>query len=210
MIIIRTLLLLILFYSCNTEPVRENIEVNKTIKIEATNFPTSNNSYNYLWAKPKGPVEQSYVYKIENNKMLFTPKIEGDFNITLLVESFDHTKLYEETFLYFASGASEESEILNTDNDTEIKKEKKVVKLTSSYTIQVASWPTYEQARKDQLNLNDLGYDAYLEQFFIKSKNQTWWRVRVGHFTDKAKAEIIKEALSKIKGKDLWIDFITE
>ena len=70
---IRILLLFILFYSCNTEPVREEIEVNKTIKIEASNFPTSNNSYNYLWSKPEGPIEKSYIYKVEDNKMLFTP-----------------------------------------------------------------------------------------------------------------------------------------
>ena len=84
------------------------------------------------------------------------------------------------------------------------------LKVQSSYTIQVASWPKYEQAREDQLKLNNLGYDAYLEQYYIKSKDQTWWRVRVGHFTDKTKAEIIKEALSKIKGPGLWIDFIKE
>ena len=72
-----------------------------------------------------------------------------------------------------------------TGKSKSVTQEEKILKLTPSYTIQVASWPTYEQARKDQLNLNDLGYDAYLEQFFIKSKNQTWWRVRVGHFTDK-------------------------
>ena len=160
MILIRILLLSILFYSCNTEPVRVNIEVNKTIKIEATNFPTSNNSYNYLWAKPEGPFEQSYVYKIENNKMLFTPKIAGEFNITLLVESFDHTKLYEETFIYLASGESAVEEILvasedrvveKNNNNNNIKEIKESIKKTSSYTIQVASWPTYEQARKDQL-----------------------------------------------------------
>ena len=47
-------------------------------------------------------------------------------------------------------------------------------------------------------------------QFYIKEKDQTWWRVRIGHFTEKTKAELTKKELSKIKGNDLWIDFIKE
>ena len=60
------------------------------------------------------------------------------------------------------------------------------------------------------MELSKQGYDSYLEQYYIKSKDQTWWRVRVGHFTDRSKAEIIKKSLSNIKGTDLWIDFIKE
>ena len=53
------------------------------------------------------------------------------------------------------------------------------------YTIQVASWPTLEQARLDQIDLRENGYDAYTEQYYIKSKDQLWWRVRVGNFSNK-------------------------
>ena len=95
--ILKILILLIFMFSCNTEPIREEIEVGKTIKIEATNFPTANNSYNFLWSQPEGPTNSNFNYKIENNKMLFTPDVPGYYNVTLLVESFDKTTLYEET-----------------------------------------------------------------------------------------------------------------
>ena len=47
-----------------------------------------------------------------------------------------------------------------------------------------------------------------IEQFYIKAKDQTWWRVRVGHFNEKSKAEEVTKTLSKITGHDLWIDYI--
>ena len=66
----------------------------------------------------------------------------------------------------------------------------------NKYTIQVASWPTLEQARNDQISLREKGYDAYTEQYYIKSKDQLWWRVRVGNFSDKEIAIKIKNKLS--------------
>ena len=79
-----------------------------------------------------------------------------------------------------------------------------------SYTIQVASWPTMERAGKHQLELRNLGYDSYIEEYHIKEKAETWWRVRVGHFTDKAKAEEVKKQIADKTGIELWIDFISE
>ena len=217
MSLLRLTIIIIFFFSCNTEPIREEVQVGRTIKIEASSFPTSNNSYNYLWSKPKGPEGHNCTYKIENNKMLFTPNMSGNYDITLLVESFDKTNLYEETFTYSAIGNK-----LQTTNVVDLKNEipenirinttrkEKQSTTVRSYTIQVASWPDIESARIDQLELSKQGYDSYLEQYYIKSKDQTWWRVRVGHFTDRSKAEIIKKSLSNIKGSDLWIDFIKE
>ena len=89
----------IFFFSCYTQPVRQEIEVGKTIKIESSNFPF-NEAYTYLWSKPFGPDNHNSSYTVDENKMLFTPNISGNYNITLLVESYDKTKLYEENFLY--------------------------------------------------------------------------------------------------------------
>ena len=113
MILIRICIIFIFFFSCNTEPIRHEIEVGKTIKIESINFPF-NDSYTYLWSKPYGPDNHNSSYTIENNKMLFTPAIAGNFNITLLVESFDKTKLYEENFLYLAIGENKNIVMVNS------------------------------------------------------------------------------------------------
>ena len=65
-----------------------------------------------------------------------------------------------------------------------------------------------ERAQINQIELKKIGYDSYIEQFYIKAKDQTWWRVRVGHFNEKSKAEEVTKTLSKITGHDLWIDYI--
>ena len=209
MILARTFIILIFFFSCNTEPIREEIEVGKTIKIESTNFPF-NESYTYLWTKPYGPNNHNSSYSIENNKMLFTPSISGDYNITLLVESFDKTKLYEENFLYTAIG--EATTILKDNNkDKPLTEEIQSISEPEKnfyYTIQLASWPTVERAQKHQNELREMGYDSYIEQFYIKNKDQIWWRVRVGHFKEKSKAEEVTNTLSNITGLKLWIDYI--
>ena len=209
MILIRMCIIFIFFFSCNTEPIRHEIEVGKTIKIESLNFPF-NDSYTYLWSQPYGPDNHNSSYTIENNKMLFTPAIAGNFNITLLVESFDKTKLYEENFLYLAIGENKNIVIQKSKVESKkepvsenVKVEKKVY-----YTIQVASWPTMERAQINQIKLKKIGYDSYIEQFYIKAKDQTWWRVRVGHFKEKSKAEEVTKTLSQKTGHELWIDYI--
>ena len=50
---LRFFLIFIFFFCCNTEPIRKEIVVGKTIKIEPSNFDTKlNNNYNFLWSKP--------------------------------------------------------------------------------------------------------------------------------------------------------------
>ena len=210
---IRLILFSILIFSCNTEPIREEIEVGKTIKIQATNFPTASNSYNFLWSVPTGPSINSFSYTIEDNRMLFTPNISGNYDITLLVESFDKTTLHEEVFIYSAFGESSIVVENTIDKDEKQNKKTEIAKQTkkqNAYTIQIASWPKMEQAIEHQTNLKNLGYDSYIEEIFVESKNQTWWRVRVGHFTDKSMAESIKIKLSESLDTELWIDFVTE
>ena len=221
MIIFRMLFLIFFTFSCNSEPIREEINVGETIKIEASKFPTTNNTYIYKWTKPSGPRGNNSIYKVEKNKMLFTPDVEGKYDIILLIESFDQTLLYEEVFIYNAIDIGLKNNLNESDNtktnsieedlltDTTLENPIKDIKI-SSYTIQVASWPTMERAGKHQLELRNLGYDSYIEEFHIKEKAQTWWRVRVGHFIDKTKAEEVKKQISNKTGIELWIDFISE
>jgi len=201
---IKIFLISLLLFSCNVEKEIQQIEVGKTIKIEPTNFNSSDNNLIFLWEPPKCPLNSKPFVDIKNNKMLFAADLEGQYEINLVIET--HGKpIYEETFLLNA--------IKSASNFTAIKKDKPVdkekqIKDNKKYTIQVASWPNLEQARKDQIGLRDNGYDAYTEQYYIKSKNQLWWRVRVGNFSDKKIAEKIRKKLSKFRGNDIWIDVI--
>tara|TARA_Y100001960_G_C14547869_1_gene764213 strand:- start:244 stop:891 length:648 start_codon:yes stop_codon:yes gene_type:complete len=213
---LRIIILFVFFISCKTEPIRQEIEVGKTIKIFPSNFEGKDNDFIFLWSSPNGPQKSNAAYKIEKNIMLFTPDIKGDYEIFLTIESQNNNSIYEETFLFEAilkeNSNYNNKTISNKDYLKPINKVKEKNKINENnnkkFTIQVASWPTLEQARKDQIYLRENGYDAYTEQFYIKSKDQLWWRVRVGNFSNKKIAVDVKNKLSKIKGNDLWIDFI--
>ena len=100
---LRFLLLFIFIFSCNTEPIRKEIIVGKTIKIMPSNFGTGNLStnYNFLWSKPLGPnnLDTDFQFTIQNDKMLLTPKVQGNFDISLTIENLNNTNLYQ---IYFS------------------------------------------------------------------------------------------------------------
>ena len=78
------------------------------------------------------------------------------------------------------------------------------------YTIQIAAWPSLEQARKDQLRLIEEGFDAYIERHYRKEKDAVWYRVRLGNFSDKNKALEVQDQIESILGIKSWLDIISK
>ncbi len=194
---LRFFLIFIFFFCCNTEPIRKEIVVGKTIKIEPSNFDTKlNNNYNFLWSKPKFSgenIDKPMIFKIENNKMLLTPLVEGNFDISLTVESLNNTDLYQEFFSFQAidKGIKNSKQTVFSNNNSTNKR----------YTIQIASVPTLDEAKEYQKKLRNNGFDAYTESLTLKDKQ--FWRIRVGNFTDYNKAKEIEKLLIEMK-YDTW------
>ena len=194
---LRFFLIFIFFFCCNTEPIRKEIVVGKTIKIEPSNFDTKlNNNYNFLWSKPKFSgenIDKPMIFKIENNKMLLTPLVEGNFDISLTVESLNNTDLYQEFFSFQAidKGIKNSKQTVFSNNNSTTKR----------YTIQIASVPTLDEAKEYQKKLRNDGFDAYTESLTLKDKQ--FWRIRVGNFTDYNKAKEIEKLLIEMK-YDTW------
>ena len=211
MYIFKFLLIFIFIFSCNTEPVRKEIIVGKTIKIEASNFGDKNlsNNYNFLWSLPSSPNNSGsdMSFKIENNKMLFTPYYQGNYDIVLTIENINNTSLYEEIFSYFAYNDGTYEHNINRDTDIGLN-----IKPTSNinikrYTIQVAAKPTIEKAKNYQAELREKGFDAYTESLY--KDNKQIWRVRVGNFSNYDKGKLIEKELQSL-GYDTWFTIIKE
>ena len=194
---LRFFLIFIFFFCCNTEPIRKEIVVGKTIKIEPSNFDTKlNNNYNFLWSKPKFSgenIDKPMIFKIENNKMLLTPLVEGNFDISLTVESLNNTDLYQEFFSFQAidKGIKNSKQTVFSNNNSTTKR----------YTIQIASVPTLDEAKEYQKKIRNNVFDAYTESLTLKDKQ--FWRIRVGNFTDYNKAKEIEKLLIEMK-YDTW------
>ena len=82
-------------------------------------------------------------------------------------------------------------------------------KLTNTkYAIQISSWPTLKEARMHQLELLEAGFDAYIQRYYLQKKDEVWYRVRVGNFSNRKKAVSIKEAIETFTGITTWLDII--
>ncbi len=204
MYILRFLLLFIFIFSCNTETIRKEIFIGKTIKIEATNFGSKNlsNNYNFLWSKPISPNNSidDVKFSIENNKMLITPYSVGNYDISLTIENLNNTNLYQETFSFYAIDNLDLPALTKPIiNKIENKSSNKI----KIWTIQIMSDPSIEKAKQKQAELNENGFDAYTESIFIESKNQEYWRVRIGNFTNKESGSQIVKSLNEL-GYETW------
>jgi len=89
------------------------------------------------------------------------------------------------------------------------QKKKNVIKNKDiHYTIQVTAWPSLELARIDQLKLIEEGLDAYIQRHYRNKRDEVWYRVRIGNFTNKNKAQKIQDQIESITHAKTWLDII--
>jgi cell division protein FtsN len=169
---------------------------------------------------------------LKNDMLIFSPEIEGDYKIHLSITDISHEVISEEIFYYRAIAETLEVAIAGTKPEMDIPTQSSVVKIPTNdiiklsksplkqerqsvsktenvhYTIQVAAWPSLEQARIDQLELIEEGVDAYIQRNYRKEKDEVWYRVRIGNFSDKIKAQKMQEQIESITGVLSWLDVI--
>ena len=90
------------------------------------------------------------------------------------------------------------------------KKQPNTPKITDTeYAIQISAWPSLAEARTHQLKLIDEGFDAYTQRFYLQKKDEVWYRVRVGNFSNMAKAFKIKKQIESFIGITTWLDVVS-
>jgi len=87
-----------------------------------------------------------------------------------------------------------------------------IPKKDGSFTIQVASFKTYNQALGVADQLKGKGFDAYVQRAYFKESDQIWYRVRVGSFAKKAEAtEVIRSIVAQFPKFPIpWTDVTRE
>ena len=225
-------IILILFITCGSDPDYQEVMVNKTVKVYSQDYHHEAENYFFKWEPPVGPSNQPVPFDLKNDLLIFSPKIEGDYKIHLSITDISHEVISEEIFYYRAIAETLEVAIAETKPEKDIPTESSIVKkprdeikkLSKSpqkrkkqsasktenihYTIQVAAWPSLEQARRDQLKLIEEGVDAYIQRNYRKEKDEVWYRVRIGNFSDKINAQKMKEQIESITGVESWLDEI--
>ena len=90
-----------------------------------------------------------------------------------------------------------------------IKSKTKMQLSNVEYAIQISAWPSIEEAHQEQLRLLDAGFDAYTQRYYLTVKDEIWYRVRVGNFSDRNTAEEIKNNIEGLTGILAWLDIIS-
>jgi len=222
-------IILIFFITCGSDPDYQEVMVNKTVKVFSQDYHNEAENYFFKWEPPVGPSNQPVRFDLKNDILIFSPEIEGDYKIHLSITDISHEVISEEIFYYRAIAETLEVAIVETKPEKDIPTESSIVKKprdeikklskspqkrnkqsaskteTIHYAIQVAAWPSLEQARINQLKLIEEGVDAYIQRNYRKEKDEVWYRVRIGNFSDKINAQKMKEQIESITGVESWL-----
>ena len=228
---------IIIFTSCGSEPDFQEIMINKTVKVFSQDYHNDAENYTFKWEPPVGPSKMVVPFDLKNDMLIFSPKLEGDYQIHLSITDISDEVIAEEMFYYRAieetievaiAKPSPEEDItkqistvkkpkkktraktnINQQSKTSKKQNKKSTNIDNvHYTIQVAAWPSLEHARLDQLKLIEEGMDAYIQRHYRNEDDQVWYRVRIGNFKSKENASIVQKQIESITHAETWLDIL--
>lgn len=229
--------ILLVLTACGSKPDYQEVMVNKTVKVFSQDYHDDAENYTFKWESPAGPSKIAVPFDLKNDMLIFSPELEGDYQIHLSITDISDDVIAEEMFYYRAIPETLEvaiaklsSEMKTTVPSSTVKKPQKKTKAKKEninqskarkkrnksskntknvhYTIQVAAWPSLEHARIDQLKLIEEGMDAYIQRHYRNKKDEVWYRVRIGNFNSKAKALVVQKQIESITHAKTWLDVL--
>lgn len=229
--------ILLVLTACGSSPNYQEVMVNKTVKVFSQDYHDDAENYTFKWESPAGPSKIAVPFDLKNDMLIFSPELEGDYQIHLSITDISDDVIAEEMFYYRAIPETLEvaiaklsSEMKTTVPSSTVKKPQKKTKAKKEninqskarkkrnksskntknvhYTIQVAAWPSLEHARIDQLKLIEEGMDAYIQRHYRNKKDEVWYRVRIGNFNSKAKALVVQKQIESITHAKTWLDVL--
>ena len=82
---------------------------------------------------------------------------------------------------------------------------------TKTYTIQLSSWPSLEEAQGASKELMDTyGIDSYVQRAFFKDKDEVYYRLRVGNFENFSEAQAVAKEIQGMTNLPAWVDFLRQ
>ena len=63
----------IIMVGCNSKPERQQIMVNKTVKVFAKDYHDQAENYTFKWTPPVGPNNEKVMFDLKNEMLIFSP-----------------------------------------------------------------------------------------------------------------------------------------
>ena len=121
-------IILIIFTACESSPDYQEVMVNKTVKVYSQEYHNEAENYTFKWEPPKGPSKKAISFDLKNDMLIFSPEIEGDYQIHLSITDISDEVIAEEMFYYRAIVETVEVAIAKIKSDEEIPPPPSVVK----------------------------------------------------------------------------------
>ncbi|MCF7796520.1 MAG: SPOR domain-containing protein [Lentisphaeria bacterium] len=84
-----------------------------------------------------------------------------------------------------------------------------VPRANKSFTIQISSWESLEEAQAAVKNLRDTyGLEGYIQRVFFKDTDQVFYRVRVGNYKTYAEATAAAKDVHRTTNLPVWVDYV--
>ena len=78
------------------------------------------------------------------------------------------------------------------------------------FTIQLFSESSLIKSKQRLDELIRLGFDAYIQKAYFQDKDELWYRVRLGNFTNKNDALDMKKQIELLTGINVWLDNVSK
>ena len=80
-----------------------------------------------------------------------------------------------------------------------------------TWTIQVSSWPSLEDAQSASRDLQEkYGIESYIQRAFFKDKDEIYYRLRVGNFQESKDAAAYAKEIQDMTSLPVWVDFVRQ
>lgn len=84
-----------------------------------------------------------------------------------------------------------------------------VPRANKSFTIQISSWESLEEAQAAVKNLRDTyGLEGYIQRVFFKDTDQVFYRVRVGNYKTYSEAQTAAKNVQRTTSFPVWVDYV--
>ena len=132
------LIILIIFTACGSSPDYQEVMVNKTVKVYSQDYHNEAENYTFKWEPPKGPSKKAISFDLKNDMLIFSPEIEGDYQIHLSITDISDEVIAEEMFYYRAIAETLEVAIAKIIPEEKIPPLPSVVKMPEKKTTSQA------------------------------------------------------------------------
>ena len=119
---------IIILASCGSEPDFHEIMINKTVKVFSQDYHNDAENYTFKWEPPIGPSKMVVPFDLKNDMLIFSPKLEGDYQIHLSITDISDEVIAEEMFYYRAIAETIEVAIAKPSPEEDITKQISSVK----------------------------------------------------------------------------------